>query len=150
MVSKKLQEIGLTLPEIPKPVASYVPARRTGNLIFVSGQLPLKDGKLILTGPMDNKNHTLEEAQEAMATCFLNGLAAAQTVSDIDVIQKVIRLAAFVASTPDFTDHHKVANGASELARKIFGENGVHARAAFGVPSLPLGATVELEIIFQL
>ena len=149
VITEKLQQLGLALPPIPKPAASYIPSKRAGNLIFVSGQLPLKDGKLLMTGPM-TPERAVAEAQAAMAQCFLNGLAAAALCGDLDRIEEVIRLGAFVASVPEFTEQHLVANGASELAQAIFGDRGVHARAAVGVSSLPLNAAVELEIIFQL
>ena len=144
----KLAEMGLVLPKVASPVAAYTPARRAGELVFISGQLPLQDGQLMMTGPM-SPERDIDEARSSMARCFLNGLAAAGLVCDLDDISGVIRLGAFVAGTPEFTDQHLVANGASELAQAIFGESGVHARAAVGVPSLPLGATVELEITFS-
>lgn len=152
-IQVKLDRLGLALPAVAKPVAAYTPARRAGSLVFISGQLPLEDGKLLLTGPMQPgpaSGHSIEASQAAMARCFLNGLAAAGLVCDPDEIDGVVKLSAFVACTPDFTEHHLVANGASELAQKIFGDAGVHARAAVGVPSLPLNATVELEIVFSL
>lgn len=148
MISEKLKEMGLDLPKVVPPVASYVPAKKMGNLIYVSGQLPMQDGKLTMTGLM-TKDRSLEEAQKAMAICFLNGIAAAATVAELDEVKGVVRLGGMVASASDFTDQHKVANGASDLAQKIFGEHGIHARAAFGVAGLPLGVTVELEILFH-
>ena len=149
MLAQRLIELGLTVPPAPQPVAAYVPASRTGNLVFVSGQLPLLAGTLMMTGAMGSGKSTIEAAQAAMQQCFLNALAAASTCVDIASIRKVIRIAAFVASGPDFTDQHLVANGASELALQLFGENGKHARAAVGVASLPLGASVELEVLFE-
>jgi len=148
MISARLKELGLELPQPAKPLASYVPARKSGDLIFISGQLPLENGALMMTGPMTGER-SLEEAQEAMARCFLNGLAAATLESPLDGIREVIRLGAFVASVPEFTDQHLIANGASNLAQEIFGKAGKHARAAVGVPCLPLNATVELEILFR-
>ena len=148
-IREKLKELGLELPEVAKPLASYVPARRSGRLVYISGQLPLENGKLTLTGAMTPESD-LAAAQSAMARCFLNGLAAATLVTELDEVEQVIRLGAYVTSTANFTDQHKVANGASDLAQQIFGSRGVHARAAVGVPSLPMGATVELEIIFEL
>ena len=148
MVSEKLKELRLELPKVVPPVASYVPAKKFGNLIYVSGQIPMQDGKPTMTGPMTN-DRNLEEAQKAMALCFLNGLAAATTVAELDEIKGVVRLGGMVASAQDFTDQHKVANGASDLAKEIFGERGIHARAAFGAAALPLGVTVELEILFH-
>lgn len=148
-IVQTLQGLGLALPPVVAPVAAYTPARRAGDLVFISGQLPLADGTLLLTGPM-RPGADLDAARAAMARCMLNALAAAGLVCDPDEIKGVVKLSAFVACTGDFTQHHLVANGASELAQKIFGASGVHARAAIGVPSLPLGATVELEVIFSL
>lgn len=132
------------MPAVVKPVAAYLPARKHNDLIYVSGQLPMHDGKLLMSGVMTNAR-PLEEAQKAMARCFLNALAAA---AECGQIIGVLRLAAFVASDPDFTSQHLVANGASELAGQLFGDAGRHVRAAVGVSSLPLGATVELEVVF--
>jgi enamine deaminase RidA (YjgF/YER057c/UK114 family) len=147
MLRERLQELGLELPAPAAALAAYVPARRHESIVYVSGQLPLVDGNLLMSAPM-NVHRSLDEAQLAMARCFLNGLAAAGTVVDLDEIRGVLRLAAFVASEPGFTDQHRVANGASDLARELFGEAGLHVRAAVGVSALPLGATVELEIQF--
>lgn len=152
MITERIKELGLKVPEIAAPVASYIPARKEGNLVYVSGQLPLRKGQLLMTGPMD-ANRKLDDALEAMEQCFLNGLAAAgaaEGVSGIDALKSVVRLSAFINSVADYTEQHLVANGASELAGKIFQEAGKHARSAVGVASLPLGATVELEIIFSL
>ena len=147
MLRERLKELGLAVPELNPPLASYVPARRHETIVYVSGQLPLLNGDLQMSGPMHSAR-SLDQAQEAMARCFLNGLAAAATVVDLDALQGVLKLGAYVASEPDFTDQHKVANGASNLAQELFGNNGVHARFAVGVAALPLGATVELEIQF--
>jgi len=149
MLRKRLQELGHALPEASAPLASYTPARVWQGAVYVSGQLPLKKGELLLTGPM-TADRSIEEAQNAMAQCFLNGLAAAVLVADLDRIVGVLKLGAYVASAPDFTGQHKVANGASDLARDLFGEVGVHTRFAVGAAALPLGATVELELILVL
>lgn len=148
MLEQRLKALGIQLPAVNPPIASYVPAVRDGNLVLTSGQLPMKDGTLLITGPM-SPGRSIDEAQAAMRQCFLNALAAARHAAGTDPV-RVLRLGAFVASTPDFTEQHKVANGASDLAREIFGDLGVHARSAVGVPSLPLGATVELEVTFTL
>ncbi len=148
MLDNKLKELGIILPEPARPLASYIPARKSGNLIYISGQLPLLDGKLLMTGPMSPERDK-EEASRAMAQCFLNGLAAAAQLVNLSGITGVVRLGAFVSSTSNFIEQHIVANGASELAAQIFGEAGRHARAAVGVASLPLDATVELEILFE-
>lgn len=149
MIRKKLESLGIQLPAVTPPLASYVPARRSGQLVFVSGQLPMKGGELMATGALDSEED-LKRAQAAIRQCFLNALAAAGLVADLDKIARVIRLGAYVSSTPRFFQHHLVANGASDLAREIFGEEGVHARFAVGVPSLPVNSSVELEAIFEL
>jgi enamine deaminase RidA (YjgF/YER057c/UK114 family) len=149
MVQDKLQKLGISLPVPPKPLAAYIPARKSGNLVYISGQLPLKDGTLMMTGPM-TPGRNIEEAKAAMKQCFINGLSAATQVCDLESIKGVVRLGAFVSGTPDFTEQHLVANGASEIIPDIFGDQGYHARAAVGVSSLPLDATVELEILFEI
>ena len=149
--TQRLTELNLTLPEAPAPVASYIPAVRTGNLVYVSGQIPFRDGALIATGSVPDQVDP-QLAYECARQCLLNGLAViAKTVEgDLDRVERIIRLGVFVACTPDFPDHPKVANGASDLAVEIFGENGRHARAAVGAPSLPLHAPVEVELLAQL
>lgn len=148
--SEALRRLDLTLPAAPKPVAAYIPAVRSGSLLFISGQVPLADGKLLATGPVGAGGVSLETAIACARQCCLNGLAAAAAeLGSIDAIQRVVRIGVFVAAGPEFTDHPKVANGASELLVEIFGEPGRHARAAVGCPSLPLGAPVEVEFLFQ-
>ena len=146
---KNLADLGLTLPEVAKPVAAYIPAVRTGNLVYTSGQLPVRDGALIATG----KNGDSVEADVAVdcaRQCALNGLAAIKAlIGDLGQIKRVVKVVAFVASTPDFTGQPQVANGASELLGQVFGEAGVHARSAVGVPVLPLDAPVEVELIVE-
>lgn len=150
MLRERLTARGIEIPPLTPPLASYVPAKRHGSLVVVSGQLPMQaDGNLMMTGPM-HSGRSLDEAQLAMERCFLNGLAAAATVVDLDDLQGVLKLGAYVASEPDFSDQHKVANGASDLARELFDDNGIHARFAVGVSALPLNATVELEIEFMI
>lgn len=143
-----MSQLGLQLPPSPAPVAAYVPAKKSGRLVYVSGQLPLKDGSLLMTGPLEDDSQ-IEQAATAMKQCFLNGLSAAATVVNPDSICSVVKLSAYTASAPGFTSQHLVANGASEIAREIFGEQGRHARAAVGVSALPLNASVELELIFE-
>lgn len=149
-VRERLASLGLTLPEPPKPVAAYIPFVRTGNLIFVSGQLPLKDGKLIATGPVPSTCPS-EHAQAAARQCILNGLAIVADAlgGDLDRIQRIVRLGVFVQSDAGYTEQPKIANGASELLQQIFGETGRHARAAVGAIALPLGASVEIEMIVE-
>ena len=149
-IHDRLQELKITLPEAPKPVAAYVPAVKTGNLIYVSGQIPFRDGKLFATGPVPSQT-SLHEAQEAAKQCVLNVLAIlADTLNgDLDRIRRIVKLVVFVFSDSDFTDQPEVANGASELLQDVFGEAGRHARAAVGSVALPLGASVEVEMIVE-
>ncbi len=147
----RLMELGLTLPPPPKPVASYIPSVRSGNLLFLSGQLPFKDGKLLAIGPVPSAV-SLEQAQAAARQCVLNALAIAQEElgGDLSKIGRVVRLGVFVLCDPGFGDQPKVANGASDLMQQIFGESGRHTRAAVGTSSLPLNATVEVETLFEI
>lgn len=146
-VAARLNELGLTLPPAPKPVAAYVPAVLEGDLLYVSGQLPSVDGKLIATGTVPSQV-SLEDAQKAAARCVLNALAIVSDAIDGDWyrLMRVVRLGVFVASDAGFIDQSKVANGASELLGEILGERGRHARAAVGAAGLPLGAPVEVEM----
>ena len=149
-VMKRLGDLGLKLPQAPKPVAAYVPAVRTGKLIFVSGQIPMADGKLVCTGPVPSVV-TIENARLAARQCVLNALAVLADVMQVnlDHVKRIVRLGVFVCSDAGFTEQPKVANGASELLQEIFGESGRHARAAVGSIALPLGATVEIEMLVE-
>ncbi|HJR39914.1 MAG TPA: RidA family protein [Nocardioidaceae bacterium] len=146
---ERLAELGLSVPEVAKPVAAYVPTVRTGSYIFTSGQLPLREGQLITTGKVGGEV-TPEEAVECARQCALNAIAAVRAeVGELSRVKKIVKMVAFVASTPDFTGQPGVANGASELFGEVFGEAGQHARSAVGVPVLPLDAPVELELIVE-
>ena len=148
-LEQRLKELNLALPALAGPFGAYVPAKRVGDLIFVAGQLPMKDGKLLATGPVPSRC-SLEAAKAAARQCVINALAAvAATQGSIDQLQSVVRVGVFVASDPDFTAQPQVANAASELLLELFGESGKHVRAAVGVNVLPLGASVEIEFIFQ-
>ena len=149
-IQAKLAELGLTLPEAALPVAAYVPAVRTGNLVFTAGQLPLVDGKIPFIGKVGS-DVTPEQAKDMAQVCALNALAAISLVADIDQIEKIVRVGGFVNGIPGFVAIPAVINGASELLIKLFGEvNGKHARTAIGVAELPLNAPVEVEIVVQL
>lgn len=144
-----LAELGLTVPDVVPPVAAYVPAVRSGDYVHTSGQLPMKDGALVATGKV-GAEVTPEVAYDAAQLCALNALAAVKSlVGDLGRIKRVVKVVAFVASAPDFTAQPKVANGASELLGKVFGDAGVHARSAVGVAVLPLDAPVEVEIVVE-
>ncbi|MBB6346549.1 RidA family protein [Nonomuraea muscovyensis] len=146
---QKLADLGLTLPEVVPPLAAYVPAVRTGDLVYTSGQVPMVDGKLARTGKL-GAELTVDEGKELARICALNALAALKSeVGDLGRIVRVVKAVVFVASAPDFTGHPQVANGASELLGEVFGEAGKHARSAVGVAALPLDAPVEVELIAE-
>lgn len=149
-ILSRLADLGIVLPAVVPPVASYVPVVIEGNLIFVSGQLPVRDGEMI-KGHL-GRDVSLEEGQRAAQLCALNILAQVSAALDgqLDRIARCVKLGGFVACTADFTDHPKVINGASDLMLQVLGDTGKHARAAVGVPSLPLGAAVEVEAVFAL
>ena len=143
---KKILELGILLPDPPKAIASYIPANQADKFVFTSGQLPLKDGKLLSTGKV-GKEVNMENAQLAIRQACLNALAAIRVIiGDLDKIEKIVKLGAFVSSENDFYEQHLVANAASDLLYSIFGESGRHSRFAIGVNTLPLNATVELEV----
>ena len=147
---QRLEEMGLSVPEVAKPVASYVPAVRSGNHVFTSGQLPMRDGQLITTGKV-GAEVSAEEAVECARQCALNALAAVRAeIGELSNIKRIVKVTAFVASTPDFTGQPGVANGASELFGDVFGDIGQHARSAVGVPVLPLDAPVEVELVVEI
>jgi enamine deaminase RidA (YjgF/YER057c/UK114 family) len=148
-IDARLAELGLALPEAAAPVAAYVPAVEAGGLLHISGQLPFRDGK-VMTGRL-GETVTLEHGQDAAEACALMLLAQIRkALGGFDRVERIVKLGVFVNSTPDFTDHPKVANGASELMQAVFGEAGRHARAAVGVAALPLGAAVEVDAIVAL
>jgi enamine deaminase RidA (YjgF/YER057c/UK114 family) len=144
-----LARLGITLPSPYAPVASYIPARRSGNLLYISGQVPFRDGKLVATGAVPSQV-SLETARECALQCAINGLAAAKaTLGSLDRIRQVVRVGCFVACDSGFGDQPKVANAASELLQQVFGEAGRHARAAVGTNALPLNVPVEVEFLFE-
>jgi len=150
-IEARLAELGITLPQPQPPVATYVPFVVTGNLVVISGQLPIADGKLAYSGKL-GAGVSVEDGQAAARQCFLNILAHARTACDGDLsrIARLVRLGGFVACTPDFTQHPAIINGASDLAVAIFGDADRHARAAVGVPSLPMDACVEIDAMFEI
>ena len=147
--SERLAELNLTLPAVAAPVGSYIPANRSGRLVFTSGQVPFRDGKVVYSGKVP-EDVSVEGAADGAAIAVLNGVAAAaQAAGRLDAISRVVRVGVFVNSSPGFTDQPKVANGASDLLVKIFGDAGRHARAAVGVAELPLNAAVEVELTVE-
>ncbi len=149
-IRQRIEDLGLRIPSPPAPVAAYVPAVRAGGLLYVSGQLPLLDGELVAKGPVASVVDVVA-ARAAARQCALNGLAvvAGAVDGDLDRVVRIVRLGVFVASDPDFTGQPAVADGASDLLQEIFGETGRHARAAVGAAALPLGATVEVEMVVE-
>ncbi len=147
-VGDRLAELGLALPDVVPPVAAYVPAVRSGALVWSSGQLPMVGGQLPATG-LVGSDVTPEDAKDLARTCALNALAAVGSVVDLDSVVRVVKVVGFVASAPGFTGQPGVVNGASELLGEVFGEAGRHARSAVGVAVLPLGAPVEVEVVVE-
>ena len=146
---ERLQELGLAVPAVPKPLASYVPAVRSGDYVYTSGQLPMRDGQLMLTGKV-GADVTPEQAVECAQQCALNAIAAVDSmIDDLSSVVRIVKIVVFVASSPDFTGQPAVANGASELIGSVFGDAGQHARSAVGAASLPLDAPVEVEMVVE-
>jgi enamine deaminase RidA (YjgF/YER057c/UK114 family) len=146
--SGRLTELGVVLPPVATPAGVYLPAVRSGSLVFTAGQLPLVDGVLVATGKLGAEIDT-ERGQELARTCVLNALAAVEDLVGLDAVVRVVKMVGFVASAPGFTAAPAVVNGASELLGEVFGEAGAHARSAVGVAELPLGAPVEVELIVE-
>lgn len=146
--SARLAELGIELPDVVAPVAAYIPAVRTGNLVYTSGQLPMVAGELAGTGKV-GAEVSPEQAKELARVCALNALAAVQALVGIDSVTRVVKVLGFVASAPGFAGQPGVVNGASELFGDVFGDAGVHARSAVGVAELPLNAPVEVEIVVE-
>lgn len=147
---QRLKDLGIELPQVPTPAASYVPAIRAGNLVFTAGQVPFENGEIRITGKVGD-TVSLEEAQHAARICALNALAAAASeAGGLDRISRIIKVVGYVASAPGFNGQPQVVNGASDLLGEIFGEAGHHARSAVGVAELPLGVPVEVEMIVEL
>jgi enamine deaminase RidA (YjgF/YER057c/UK114 family) len=148
-LTENLHRAGITLPPVPGPFGAYVPAKRIGNLVYVAGQLPMKEGKLLATGQVPSRC-PVDAAKAAARQCVVNALAAVQAVEgSVDRLVGVVRVGAFVSSDVGFTQQPAVANGASELLLELFGDAGKHVRAAVGVNTLPLDAAVEVEFIFE-
>lgn len=149
-VEQKIKDLGLTLPETTKPLAAYIPAVQSGNLVFTSGQLPMMQGELLKKGKV-GKEVSAEEAKELARVCALNALAAIKmTIGDLEKIKRVVKVVGFVSSAPDFSGQPGVINGASEFLGEVLGDRGIHARSAVGVAVLPLDAPVEVELIVEI
>ncbi len=148
-IENKIKELGLQLPEPPKPLAAYIPAKQAGNLVFTAGQLPMVNGEIILKGLL-GQDVEIEPAYNAAKICTLNALSAIKgVIGDLDKIKQVVRVVGYVASVPTFTQQPAVVNGASEFLLEIFGDKGKHARSAVGIAVLPLNAAVEIELTVE-
>ena len=148
MIEEKLESIGVKLPKPPTPAGSYVPVIRTGNLLFISGQIPMEDGKVVFTGKVSDNN--LKTAQKSAKMCAINILAQIKReLGNLDKVTKIVKLSGFVNSMSDFTQHPKVINPASDLFFEVFGENGKHSRVAVGVACLPLDSMTEIDAIIE-
>lgn len=149
MIEEKIKSIGISIPVPPTPAGSYIPLVKTGNLLYVSGQIPLQDGKVAFTGKVSDAN--IETAQKSAKVCAINILAQLKKeLGDLEKISRFVRLSGFVNSVPEFTQHPKVINAASDLLYEIFGDNGKHTRIAIGVSSLPLDAMTEIDAIVEI
>ena len=149
MSEEKLKELGIELPEAPVPAGNYIPAVKTGNLLFISGQIPLENGKVAYTGKVSDDN--LETAQKSAKSCAINILAQIKReAGSLDKVTRIVRLSGFVNSVPEFTQHPKVINPASDLMFEVFGEKGKHARIALGAGSLPLDSMTEIDAIVEI
>ena len=149
MIEQKIESLGIKLPTPPTPAGSYVPAVRTGNLLYISGQIPMEDGKVVFTGKVSDEN--LETAQKSARMCAINILAQLKReLGDLEKVSKIVRISGFVNSVPGFSQHPKVINSASDLFFEIFGEKGKHSRIAVGVASLPLDSMTEIDAIVEI
>lgn len=149
MIDERLEQLSIILPTPPKPAGSYIPVVTSGNLAFVSGQIPMQDGKVVYTGKVPSEK-SIEEAQKAARLCAVNILAQLKTnLGSLDKITKIVRVSGFVNCTSEFSEHPKVINAASDLFFEIFGEKAKHSRIAVGVSSLPLNSTVEIDMIAE-
>jgi enamine deaminase RidA (YjgF/YER057c/UK114 family) len=149
VIEERLAELGIVLPPAPQPVASYIPVKVVGDLAWVAAQIPMQDGAVTVAGKVGGEV-TTDDANAGARRCALQALAALQAaLGTLDRVKGIVKLDVFVASAPGFTDHPEVANGASDILVEVFGDEGRHARAAVGVPGLPLGAAVEVALLVQ-
>ena len=148
MIEEKLKQLGINLPEAPTPAGAYIPAVKTGNLLFISGQIPMEEGKVVFTGKVSNDN--IETAQKSARMCAINLLAQIKReTGSLDKVSRIVRLSGFVNSNPDFAQQPKVINPASDLFFEVFGEKGKHSRTAVGVASLPLDSMTEIDAVVE-
>ena len=150
MIEEKLKELGIELPTPPNPAGSYIPVVTTGNLAFISGQIPMKEGKVVFEGKVPDKQ-SLDSARDAAKICIINGLAQLKSnLGSLDRITKFVRISGFVNSSPEVTEQPKVINAASDLLVEVFGDMAKHSRIAVGVASLPLNSTVEIDMVVEI
>ncbi|EKE02200.1 MAG: endoribonuclease L-PSP [uncultured bacterium] len=149
-IVERIKELGYKLPEAPKPVAAYIPAVQAGNLVYTSGVLPMLDGKVAYLKEIGGYLNTISYGYEAAKLCTLNALSVIHDFVGLDNVEKIIKVTGYVHNVSGFTDQPKILNGASDLLLEIFGEAGKHARSAVGVNGLPLGASVELDMVVQI
>jgi len=148
LIEEKIKSLGITLPNPPTPAGSYIPAIKTGNLLFISGQIPMESGKVLFTGKVTDEN--LETAQKAARMCAINLLAQMKReLGSLDKVKKIVRLSGFVNSDAEFYQHPKVINAASDLLFEIFGDKGKHSRIAVGVACLPLNSMTEIDAVIE-
>jgi len=148
LIEEKIKSLKITLPNPPTPAGSYIPAVKTGNLLFISGQIPMEEGKVLFTGKVSDDN--LETAQKSAKMCAINLLAQMKReLGDLDKVTRIVRLSGFVNSDPEFYQHPKVINAASDLFFEIFGDKGKHSRIAVGVACLPLNSMTEIDAIIE-
>jgi len=149
LIEEKIKSLDITLPNPPTPAGSYIPAVKTGNLLFISGQIPMEDGKVLFTGKVSDEN--LETAQKSARMCAINLLAQMKReLGNLDRVTRIVKLSGFVNSDPEFYQHPKVINAASDLFFEIFGDKGKHARIALGAGSLPLNSMTEIDAIVEI
>lgn len=149
-IEERLKELGITLPTAPEPLGAYIPYIRTGNLLFLSGILPLREGRLLRSGRV-GESLTIEEARQEARQAVINALSIVKAaIGNLDLVSRCIKLSGYIASSPNFTEHPSVLNAASELLYEIFGERGRHARVAIGVNVLPLNSPIEIDFIFEI
>lgn len=149
-IIEKIKALGCELPTVPNPIASYIPATQVGNLVYTSGSLPIKEGKLIYSGKIGEGHNSVEYGYKASELCILNALSTVNALVGLDKVKRIVKLTGFVNSSDSFIEQPKVVNGASDFLVKVFEDKGKHVRSAVGVAQLPLGASVELELIVEI
>ena len=148
-MEERFKELNITIPEVVQPIAAYVPAVRAGDLVFISGQLPIQEGKIVYQGKL-GQDVAINEGKTAAIICIINCLAALKSLVDLNSVEQIVKITGYINSAADFYEQAAVLNGASELLQELWQEKGRHARAAVGVNSLPLNAACEIEMIVKI